>query len=125
MLVVKSSKFQAFAEDSIVEANIRPRDINPESIRGKFGKCEVEDSAENLLKFFQIKNKWHSFFFEDLLVYSKQVGFNSSMMLFGLICPWVDDGGFGSLRESQDFLIMDANGSLCITSNFINKILGK
>jgi hypothetical protein len=125
-MVAKSRKFQIFSEDlMLMEVNVRPREVQLETIRGKFGKCEVEDAAENLLKFFQIKNMWHSFFLQDLLVYCKQVGFNPNMMLFGLICPWVDDGGLGSLRESQDFLIMNSDGSLCITSNFINKLLEK
>lgn len=124
--MTKPNEFKIFSEESFEEAKIRPRDINPETVRGKFGKCEVEDAAENLLKFFQIKNMWHSFFLQDLLVYCEQVGFNPHMMLFGLICPWVDNGLFlGGLRESQNFIVMNVDGSLCITSKFINKILGK
>jgi len=123
--MAKSRKFTILSE-GIIEEGIRPRDIKLETIRGRFGKCEVEDAAENLLKFFQIKNKWLSFSFKDLSTYCEQIGFDPDMMLFGLICPWIDDAMFfGGLRESQNFIIMNTDGSLSITSNFINKILGK
>lgn len=120
--------FTVFSEDNFFgfHAQIRPNQIEIDSVSGKFGKYEVEESAKNLLAFFQKKGKWTSFSFQELIHFYNESGLDSSQMLFGLICPWYDDGGIGSIQiPTNPYFVMDIDGTLCITSNFINKLLGK
>lgn len=103
--------------------DIKPRDIEPESVFGKFGKHEVEQAAKNLLEFFQVSDRWDPFSFENLCYYYRQADLDPSMILFGLICSWVDNSGFGSIRRlEEDLIVMNSDGTLSITDEFIRRI---
>ena len=125
---MKHPGFTVFYEDKSfgLYAETRPKQIELDSVFGKFGKHEVEASAKNLLAFFHKKDRWASFSFQELTDFCKESGFNPSQMLFGLLGPWYDDGGLGSIRIPPDpYFVMNVDGRLCVTSNFINKLLGK
>ena len=116
------NEFRIFAENEPGgKADIRPSEVMLGSISGKFEEHRVEESVENLLNFFQEKDMWQSFSFEELLQYCKRVGFNPEKMLFGLLGSWLESGS-GLLREPQNYIVMDSNGRLCVTNSFIEKL---
>lgn len=125
---MKHPGFTVFSEDSSfgLHADIRPKQIELDSLLGKFGKYEVEESAKNLLAFFHKKDRWDSFSFQELTDFCKESGFNPSLMLFGLLGAWYDDGGLGSIRIPHDpYFLMGMDGRLRVTSNFINALTRK
>lgn len=104
---------------------IRPGDFgeSPTSaLRSTFGKAEVEWAAAELIEFFQFKGCWSKFTLGELYRFYQIKGWDPDRMLFGLICPWFDDAMFfGGLRVPKPYLAMASDGSMVITSIFIEK----
>jgi hypothetical protein len=108
---------------------IAPSDIKIEgSAAGKFGKFEVEQAAGDLVKFFQEKESWEPFYLYELLDFYKRNILDRKRMLFGLICPWEDDGIPLQPRirsYKNPHMISCSTGQLAITSQFIERLLAR
>jgi hypothetical protein len=105
---------------------VLPRDIDPESVYGKFGKFEVEETAKNLLLFFQSRGKWDPFYLKSLMAFSICRGFDPNRVLFGLVGTWHDDSGmFGCMRKAPAYFIQGSDGQFQVTAKFIKKLLAQ
>jgi len=87
-----------------------------------FGKHEVNEAAKILWRFFCSKDCWDSFTFTELDHFCEQCNIRIGMALFGLICGWVDDGGFGSLRRPNNCIIQISIDEFAITNVFIRHL---
>ncbi len=88
-----------------IQPYLQPKDITkPPYV---FGKHEVEDAAIKLLEFFVIEKRgeWQPFTFFELHIFYNARRYNPNEMLFGLMGPWYDDGGIGSMREGNAYVI--------------------
>src|SRR3989338_6204975 len=75
---------------------VRPEHFDLESgdaLLSTFGKAEVEEAAEHLIRFFQTRGgrRWVSFTFEELVDFYREEKLPIERMLFGLISSWQDD----------------------------------
>lgn len=109
--------------DYVARFPVRPSDIELASDRalGGFGKYEVEIAAGGLIKFFQVGDFWLPFTIEQLARFYDEAELDKRLMLFGLLCPWFDDGGFGSIRQAQPYLVHMPDGTFSVTSFFIER----
>lgn len=116
-------------ETRFVNDLIRPRDLTVTNINtiGCFGKCETEQSAGMLVKFFQKekKNRWLPFTLSELLCFYLDEKQDANKMFYGLTGFFHDDGGIGSIKEADAFLIFDAMGFIYVTDAFINRCAKK
>ncbi len=99
---------------------LRPEDIDTSRTQvGSFGKCEVEEAAANLVRFFQMRGGWVNFSLPELIEFSKLNEFDSCQVLFGLLGYWYDDG-LGAISEAPPYLVALPGGSYCPTELFID-----
>ncbi len=100
----------------------RPSDIDlSDGLSETFGKCEVEEAAVALVRFFQEKGRWTQFTFEELLAFYKTKGLDPEYMLFGLLGSWIDYTGLFYFTESLPFLVRLPDGAICATSLFVKR----
>lgn len=101
---------------------LRPEDVDTSGGQvGRFGKCEVEIVAANLVRFFQLRGGWVTFSLPELIFFYKLQGLDPRQALFGLLGPWYDDGGLGTIREGIPYLVALPNGNYCVTGLFIEQ----
>lgn len=102
--------------------SIRPHQIPPRLL-GTFGKCEVENSARNLLAFFQERGYWTGFTTQELQRFYEGQKWNSDTPFWGLLGAWFDDGMSSMCwREPHDvYIAIGEHGEYFITEAFIRR----
>lgn len=100
--------------------SFQPKDVDTSQQFGStFGKCEVEEAARYLVKFLtECGHAWNKFSMIDLARYYDRNSIKDQP-LFGLLGPWLDDGGWEFL--SGDFVV-NMGDSLAVTDEFLNRI---
>jgi hypothetical protein len=102
---------------------IRPGDIDlSDGLADTFGKSEVETAAELLVEFHQERERgWDFFSLEEIRGFYLRKGLNPNEMLFGLIGPYLDDGGMGCIRNPHPYII-HFGAKLAVTALFVQRI---
>jgi hypothetical protein len=94
---------------------------------GRFGKHEVEKAAELLVRFLDDARScnWREFTLEEFSKFCTSVGEHSlGAGLYGLICPWWDDGKPEKLRENAGppYIVQTDLHHFAITTAFIDRL---
>jgi hypothetical protein len=89
-----------------------------------FGKKEVEQEACHLMEFFQMKGEWGFFDLDSLKQFYKDRGYRTDRMLYGLICPWFDEGKplVTTIHIPGPYILMLSDGRLMATNHFLNRL---
>lgn len=99
---------------------VKLRDGIPDPVVGRFGKCEVEQSAGKLLCFLQTQSReWEPFKFSDLAAYYEQQGWNPDAAFFGLTGLWWDDGMMTNGYRETDPRVICLGDKWAVTNLFI------
>lgn len=91
----------------------------------KFGKAEVEWSAQLLVEFFAHKQRWCTFNLNELGEFCRSKGEKTAgSALFGLICCWFDDAPIvGGAREPKNYIIQFSDQTFAVTTSFIKRLI--
>lgn len=104
---------------------LTPKDINIDlyTFSFRFGKCEVETAARNLIQFLKERKngEWLGFTFQELTQFYLDKGLNPDEMLFGLMGNWYDDGGEGHWIITRSWIDHSGNCLYC-SEDFIAKV---
>ena len=110
----------------------RPSYFVPKLEKIRFGKHEVECAVRTLVNFFvewRDYDQWREFSLEELREYLKSrpdLEMSVDQALFGLICPWYDDGGFGCwIGIDVPFIVQTGRHQFAVTSAFIEALQEK
>jgi hypothetical protein len=100
---------------------IRPSDIT--SFTGTFGKFEVEESAERIVKFFKERGRWCAFTLDELARFYTHHGWDPEGMFFGLLGGWFNDGGFGGEWDvpQYTYFAFEKGGGCMVTDRFVTQ----
>lgn len=97
--------------------------IDPQYV--SLGKWEVDEAARGLIAFLKEWGLGRSFHIADLVDFYRKHDMSTQYLLFGLICPWYDNGYYPPhLRANVIALIADDDGSLMVTKEFLDKCRG-
>ncbi|HEY4519483.1 MAG TPA: hypothetical protein VJH33_00390 [Candidatus Paceibacterota bacterium] len=100
---------------------LRPHQISTRLI-GTFGKREVEESAQKLLRFFQERGYWSSFTTQELRRFYEQQNWNPDTILWGLLGAWFNDNSSMCWRAPLDvYIAIGENGEYFVTEAFIKR----
>lgn len=107
-------------EQSSIDPAVRPDQIKISAIGtvGKFGKCEVEVAAAQLVQYFQSRGQWEPFTLQQLMTFYQLKGWDLNLFLFGLLGYWFDEGDSGSVHCPQEYIIQFPNGEFEVTELF-------
>lgn len=112
---------QSTAEEKLFE--IRPNDIELRDGKyvGHFGKFEIEESAGNLISFFQVQRRWVSFKLKDLRLFLGLKKGGKNKLLYGLYGKYYDDIGI----YTAPLYVVRVGKEYFITDLFINQCMKK
>ncbi|MFA5838462.1 MAG: hypothetical protein WC849_00790 [Candidatus Paceibacterota bacterium] len=102
---------------------IRPTNIpiSDGKYAGHFGKCETEEAAGNLIKFFQKQSRWVSFKISDLREFLGKEKTKRLELLYGLHGKFYDDY---QVRVAPLYIVR-VEKNYFITDLFINQCMKK